>query len=120
MPSLINVTKAALAFWSAVAYYATWHILLNNGTTEHMARIRDVGPRLLPGTKEPVRTVYTGGPSIDYQLTVLVLFFWENIDGSTPAGSLFCFHFATQIVCGWGLIMIESLRHGNQWTIVSL
>ena len=120
MPSFINVSKAALAFLSAAAYYATWHILLNNGTTEHMARIRDIGPRLLPGTKEPVRTVYTGIPSIDYQLTVLVLLFWENVDGSFPAGSLFCFHFATQIACGWGLIMIESLRHGNQWAIVSL
>ena len=120
MPSLINVSQVALAFLSVAAYYATWHILLNNATTNHMARIRDIGPRLLPGTTEPVRTVYTGVPSIDYQLTVLVLLFWEIVNGSTPAGSLFCFHFATQIACGWGLLMIESLRHGNQRTIVSL
>ena len=120
MISLINASKGALALLSVAAYYATWHILLNNGTTEYMARIRDVGPRTLPGTTEPVRTVYTGIPTIDYQLTVMALFFWEMVDGSFPAGSLFCFHFATQIVCGWGLLMIESLRHGNQWTVVSL
>ena len=120
MPSLINVTKAVLAFLSVAAYYGTWHILLNNGTTKHVAHILDVGPPSLPGTKEPVRTVYTGVPSIDDQLTVLVLLFWPIIDGSIPAGSLFGFHFATQIACAWGLLMIEGLRHGNQWTIISL
>ena len=120
MSSLINVTKLALLFLSAAGYYATWYILLNNGTADYMAHIRDFGPRLLPGTKEPVRTVYTGYPAIDYQLTVLALFFWENVDGSNPSASLFCFHFATQIVCGWGLLMIEGLRDGNRWRILSL
>ena len=120
MSSLINSTKVTLALLSAASYYATWYILLNNGTTDHMVQIRDVGSRLLPGTKEPVRTVYTGVPSIDYQLTVLVLFFWENVDGSKPAGSLFCFYFAMQVACGWGLLMIESLRYGNRWAVISL
>ena len=120
MSSLINLTKAALVFLSAVAYYATWYTLINNGTTDYVAHIRDVGPRLLPGTKEPLRTVYTGVPVIDYQLTVLGLFFWENVDGSNPTGSLFCFHFATQVACGWGLLMIEGLRNGNRWTVISL
>ena len=120
MSSLINATRLALLFLSATGYYATWYILLNNGTTDYMAHIRDFGPRLLPGTKEPLKTVYTGIPAIDYQLTVLALFFWENVDGSNPAGSLFCFHFATQVTCGWGLLMIEGLRHGNRWRVISL
>ena len=120
MISSINLSKVALGFLSAAGYYATWYILLNNGSTDHMAHIRDVGPRLLPGTEEPVRTVYTGVPAINYQLTVLALFFWENVDGSNPTASLFCFHFATQVACGWGLLMIEGLRHGNRWTLVSL
>ncbi len=120
MSTLINATKVALILLSAAGYYATWYLLLNNGTTDYMAHIRDVGPRLLPGTKEPVRTIYTGVPAIDYQLTVLALFFWENVDGSNPAGSLFCFHFATQVACGWGLLMVEGLRFGNRWKIVSL
>lgn len=119
MSCLINSTKVALACLSAAAYYATWYILVNNGTTDYMAHIRDVGPRLLPGTKEPLRTVYTGVPRIDYQLTVLALFFWENVNGSNPTGSLFCFQFATQVACGWGLLMIEGLRNGNRWTVIS-
>ena len=120
MSFLINATRLALLFLSAAGYYFTWYILLNNGTTDYMAHIRDIGPRLLPGTKEPIRTEYTGVAAIDYQLTVLALFFWENVDGSNPAGSLFCFHFATQVACGWGLLMIEGLRRGNRWALISL
>ena len=120
MSSLINSTKVALAFLSVAAFYATWYILLHNGTTDHMAHTPVIGPRLLPGTNEPLRTVYTGVRAIDHQLTVLILFFWENIDGSNPSGSLFGFHFAAQNVCGWGLLMIEGLRHGNRWTVISL
>ena len=120
MSSLINATRAALLLLSAAGFYATWYILINNGTVDYMTHIRDVGPRLLPHTNEPLKTVYTGVPAIDYRLTVLALFFWENVDGSIPAGSLFCFHFATQIFSGWGLLMIEGLRHGNRWTLISL
>ena len=85
-----------------------------------MAHTRDIGPQLLPGTKAPVRTVYTGVPAIDYQLAVLAVFFWENVDGSSPSASLYCFHFATQVACGWPLFMIESLRRGNRWALLSL
>lgn len=120
MPTLINSTKVALAFLSVAAIYATWYMLLKNGTAEHLAHTGDVGPRLLSGTKEPLRTVYTGVPAIDHQLTVLVLFFWENLDGSNPSGSLFGFHFVSQNACGWGLLMMEALRHGNRWTAISL
>ena len=120
MSFLINATKLALLCLSAAGYYAVWYILLNNGTTDYMSHIRDFGPRVLPGTKAPLRTVYSGVPAIDYQLTVLALLFWETVDGSHPSASLFCFHFAMQIVCGWGLLMIEGLRHGNRWRVVSL
>lgn len=120
MPSLLNTAKAALVFLSAAGYYATWYSIFHNGTTDHMARMRDVGPRLLPGTKEPVRTIYTGIPVVDYQLTILTLFFWELVDGSQPAASLFCFYFATQVACGWGLLVMEGLRGGNRWSLISL
>lgn len=85
-----------------------------------MSHIRDHGPRVLPGTDKPLKTTYIGVPPIDYQMTVLALFFWEVVDGSHPAASLFCFHFATQVACGWSLIMIEGLRRGHRRTIISL
>ena len=118
MSSLFNATKAALIFLSAAGYYTTWYLLFNNGTTDHVAHSRKLG--LLPGTKEPVRTVYTGVPVIDHQLTFLTLFFWEIVNGSNASASLFGFYFATQVACGWGLLMVESLRHSNRWSLISL
>ena len=118
MSSLLNVTKAGLVFLSAAGCYTTWYFLFNNGTADHTAHSRKLG--LLPGTKEPVRTVYTGVPAIDHQLTFLTLFFWEIVDGSNPSASLFSFYFATQVACGWGLLMVESQRHSNRWSLLSL
>lgn len=120
MSTLVNVSRGGLLLLCAAGYYGTWHLVLNNGTTKYMSHIRDVGPRTLPGTNAPLKTVYIGVPAIDYQLTVLTLFFWEIVDGSNPAASLFCFHFATQVACGWGLLMVEGLRRGHRWRILSL
>ena len=85
-----------------------------------MVRIRDEGPRNLPGTTASLKTSYTGIKSLDYQLTVLTLFFWQLIDGSHPNGSLLCFHFAGQIAAGLGLFVIEALRSGNRNRLISL
>ena len=120
MSALIKITILSLLLLCGAGYYGTWYILLNNGSTDYMSHIRDVGPRLLPGTNEALKTVYIGIPAIDYQLTILTLFFWELVDGSNPSASLFCFHFATQVACGWGLLMIEGLRRGHRWKLVSL
>lgn len=120
MPTLVDTLKFILLFLCGAGFYATWYLLLNNGTTEHLAHIRDVGPRLLPGTKESIKTSYTGIAAIDYQLTVLDLFFWEMVDGSRPEASLFCYHFAGQVFSGWGLLLLESLRSGNSWRAISL
>ena len=120
MFDIIGATKVGLLLLLGTGIYSTWYILLNNGTTKYMSHIRDVGPRLLPGTTEPLKTTYTGVRAIDYQFTVLTLFFWEVVDGSHPAASLFGFHFATQVACGWGLLMLEGLRPGHRWTLISL
>lgn len=120
MPIIIKVTIASLLLLCAAGFYGTWYLLMNNGTSEYMSQIRDVGPPILPGTDEPLKTVYIGVPAIDYQLTVLTLFFWKLVDGSHSSASLFSFHFATQVACGWGLLMIEGLRRGHRWRIVSL
>ena len=120
MSLLINSTKIVLLLLCGTGFYATWYLLLNNGTTGHMTKIRDVGPRLLPGTKEPLKTTYVGVEKIDYQLTVLDLFFWELVNGSRPDASLFCYHFAGQVFSGWALLVIESMRNANLWKSISL
>jgi hypothetical protein len=85
-----------------------------------MIHVLEIGPRLLPGTNESLKTSYTGIPKLDDRLTVLVLFFWEMVDGSKPNASLLCFHFVGQIVAGWGLCMMESLRTGNRRRMIAL
>ncbi|KAL8831593.1 MAG: hypothetical protein Q9191_000773 [Dirinaria sp. TL-2023a] len=97
MSSLINATKVALIFLFAAGYYTTWYFFLHNGTADHIAHSLEL--RLLPGTKEPLRTVYIGVPAIDRQINVLTLLIWEIANGSEASASLFCFYFATQVAC---------------------
>lgn len=85
-----------------------------------MQQIRDQGPHVLPGTRAPLKRHFTGIKRIDYELTILTLFFWEQVDGSLPHASLFCFMFAGQAVAAWSLIYVEGRRLSNQWRIVSL
>lgn len=117
MSSLINGTRAALLLLCAAGFYGTWYLLLNNGT---MSSLEHGFPRFLNGTREPLKTSYTGIGAIDEQLTVLDIFFWEIVNGSNPAASLFSFHFATQVASGWSLLMVEGLRHGHRWRVISL
>ncbi|MCJ1309585.1 hypothetical protein MMC25_003245 [Agyrium rufum] len=120
MAPTILPTYLVLLVLVLLAYYGTWHLLNTNGTAAMMIHIRDHGPHVLPGTSAPLRRTYTGIEAIDYQLTVLALFFWEILDGSRPDAVLQGFHFTGQFGAAYGLLMIESLRGGNKWRIVSL
>ena len=118
LPNII--VSSSLLLLSAAGFYSTWILLMNNGTADIMKHARDVGPRFLPGTQEPIKTSYTSIQWIDYQLGVLTLFFWEMIDGSRPSASLFSFYFGGQLAAGWCVFLIEGLRNGNSWRTVSL
>lgn len=120
MGLLLSNLKLCLLNLSIAGVYTTWYLFYYNGTHSLMMHVRDVGPRILPGTNAPLKTSYTGIEMLDYQLTVLTLYFWELIDGSRPNASLLCFHFAGQITAGWGLLMMEALRAGNRRSILSL
>lgn len=85
-----------------------------------MANLRDHGPHVLPYTdKAPLRKQYTGIELVDYQLTVLVLFFYNMVDGSHPNACLQAYHFGGQIISGWSLLVLESLRWGNRSRLIS-
>ncbi|KAL8991770.1 MAG: hypothetical protein Q9169_007664 [Polycauliona sp. 2 TL-2023] len=63
-----------------------------------MANIRDNGPHTLPfNGNAPLRRIYTGIGPIDYQLTVLSLFFYNIVDGTHPQACLQAYHFAGQL-----------------------
>ena len=117
----LQATQVVLGVNLAVGIYTTWYLLYNNGTAELIGKVRDVGPpTLLPGTNETLKATYVGIGWIDYQLTVLTLFFWETVDGSRPAASLFSFMFAGQAAAAWTILCTEGRRFGNHWRVVSL
>ncbi|KAL8949356.1 MAG: hypothetical protein Q9222_004530 [Ikaeria aurantiellina] len=94
---------------------------MNNGAADMMNDIRDHGPHLLPETngQAPLKTTYTGIAAIDYQLTVLALFFYNIVDGSHPGACLQAYQFCGQLVAGYGLLVLESYRRGNEWKMIS-
>lgn len=75
---------------------------------------------LLPGTTDFLLTKYTGVAAIDKQLTVLVTFFAPVLDDNNHALKLFSIFGLGQFGAGWMVMMMESLRYGNQGRIVSL
>ncbi|MCJ1404566.1 hypothetical protein MMC11_007792 [Xylographa trunciseda] len=119
MPAPVSLLQLSLIALSGLGAYLTWGLALNNGTLSMMERIREYGPQLLPGTDVPLKQSYTGIQAIDNQLTVLVLFFWQLVDGGMPGASLGTFRFASQFVPGWGLVVLESMRSGNKGRIIS-
>ena len=120
MLSLLRATQVLLGVNLAVSIYTTWYLFYNNGTAELMEKVRDVGPRTLPGSNEALKTTYVGIGWIDNQLTLLTLFFWETVDGARPAASLFSFMFAGQGAAAWTILSTEGRRFGNHWKVVSL
>ncbi|KAL8762938.1 MAG: hypothetical protein Q9184_001160 [Pyrenodesmia sp. 2 TL-2023] len=94
---------------------------MNNGTADMMGRVRASGPHaFLPYTEEALlKERYTGISVVDYQLTVLTIFFYNLVDGSHPSACLQAYHFGGQLVSGYALLTFESLRASNKWRIIS-
>ena len=62
----------------------------------------------------------TGIRLVDYQLTVLNVFFYPLLSGSHPSASLQLYHFAGSCFSGYALLLFEGIRNGNRWTIIAL
>ncbi|KAL8728133.1 MAG: hypothetical protein Q9181_005450 [Wetmoreana brouardii] len=120
MPLLLNIARLLLLSLSGLGFYLTWYIFMNNGAAQMMNDIRDNGPHILPYTDGgPLRKTYTGIAVVDYQLTILVLFFYNIVDGSHPNACLQAYHFFGQAIAGYSLLILEGRRYGNKWKIIS-
>lgn len=121
MSPLIRATQLLLVLTLAFGFYTTWYLIYHNGTVELMKEVRDVGPHILPATEgmAALKKTYIGFGWIDYLLTVLTLFFWEAVDGSSPSASLFCFMFAGQLTAAWTILYVEGRRYANRRRLVS-
>lgn len=77
----------------------TWGRAAADGSLTHLFHaLHGANAYILPGTKETLRTSFTGiyWP-IDYFLDVLVVFFWEALDGSHPTASVLGIYFLAQL-----------------------
>ncbi|KAI9785097.1 MAG: hypothetical protein M1816_000508 [Peltula sp. TS41687] len=116
LPSQNGLVKVILPLLSAGAFYA---LFINDDTIRRILAILLSKPVYIPRTEEPMRLRYTGIPPIDYWLTIMVLFFWEALDGSHPDTSLSGVYFLGQLISIWALLWMEGLRRGNAGLIVS-
>jgi len=115
-PTTLNQLKAALYLLSTLGTYQTWGRTLLDGSLSHLLTALH-GPNLpyiLPGTKSPLRTRITHiiWP-VDYLLDMLVVFFWEAVDGSHPATSAVGIYFLAQYLSVLTGIYVDSARQSQ-------
>jgi hypothetical protein len=111
-----GVARLILYVLGFVGIAGTWGITAVNGTLLHLFNALHGGrPYILPGTKFPMRTNFTGiyWP-FDYLLDVLVIFFWEAIDGSHPAASALGIYFLGQFLPILVAFYRDNLRASSQ------
>jgi hypothetical protein len=110
--------RLILPLLSVFALYAIFYFAEINGLNRlaHGA----ISTKTLPGTNEPLRTVYTGIEQVDVVLAALTTFFWPATDGSNPTLTLHSIAFSGTFGAAWTLVTLESWRRGNAWTIAAL
>jgi hypothetical protein len=111
----VPIIAFTLVLTSAFGFYALWGFSTSNGLFEY---IPEMAKTLFSGSKDPA--TLTGLTALDEQLKVMVSFFWPVIDGSSPEISLHAANFLFQAATLWLLLMVEGLRRGNDWKVVSL
>ena len=117
--SQLNVFTIALLFVFAIALDSMWGLIHRNGYYETLRKIRDDGPRLLPGSDTPIRARYTGIYLIDYWLAVMNTVLANVTDGSALHLSLYSIQFAGQLGSITTILMIEGMCQGRTWTPLS-
>ena len=113
------VAHALLAVNWIFALYSTWGLHLFNGGSDIVDAVLKAQPPLLPGTKYPVKTTYTGIKKVDEQFTLLTVMFWPILDGRMPHLSLFSFMFVGQALAEFVLLLLEASRHGNRGRLIA-
>jgi hypothetical protein len=110
--------RVVLPLLSAFALYAIFYFAEINGLNR--LAFEAIATKTLPGTNEPLRTVYTGIAPVDEVLAALTIFFWPATDGSNPTLTLHSVAFSGTFGAAWMLVTLESWRRGNAWTIAAL
>lgn len=108
-----------LPLLSGAAVHCLFNLGFKNGLFNTIGTLVDGEKPLWPGSEEYLITKYTGIKAIDNQLTTLDIFFAPISDRRSKALNLFALYGLGQFGAGWTLLVLESLRRGNQGRIVS-
>lgn len=101
-------TLYILAF---LGFYGTWIRSALNGSLAILFQSLHV-TGTLPGGQLPLKTSLTGiyWP-LDYLLDMLIVFFWQSVDGSHPSTSLFGLYFAGQHIAVIAALYVDSYKY---------
>lgn len=114
--------KLPLQAIAAIGIAGCWGRSLVDGTlTALLSALHSSDAYILPGTDQALKTRITGiyWP-IDYLLNVLVVFFWEAVDGSHPTASAIGLYFLAQYFSILTIFLTEGVRAGSlsrQWSM---
>ncbi|KAK3330016.1 hypothetical protein B0H66DRAFT_43128 [Apodospora peruviana] len=117
IPAVAMISLTAIHL---VGINAMYGLILRNGYYDALVQVLRHPNPTLPGSTNPILTVYNGIPPLDKLLTLASVMFANVTDGSAPALSVYGVHFAGQFLGVLVVLMIEALRQGNQRTVVSL
>lgn len=113
--------KWVFYFLALLGFCNTWGRTVIDGSLGLLLKALDRRERyILPGTQERVRTCVTRlyWP-FDYLLNILIIFFWEAVDGSHPSTSATGIYFLGQYFSILVSMHIDASRLGNarQWKL---
>lgn len=94
-----STPKTILCILGVLGILQTWGRSALDGTLQHIHNaLHNTDGYILPGTNDQLRKSFTGiyWP-IDHLLDVLVVFFWEVVDGSHPTTSVIGTYFGGQL-----------------------
>ncbi|KAL4874742.1 hypothetical protein BJY04DRAFT_233374 [Aspergillus karnatakaensis] len=110
MSALFN-SKTALCALAVVGIWGTHGRSGADGSTALISEALDSPtPYILPGTQSALAESFTGLKPVDYILRLLVLFWWETVDGSHPATSAVGLYFLGQLLPCLVIIYFNGLR----------
>ncbi|KAL4865152.1 hypothetical protein BDV12DRAFT_211221 [Aspergillus spectabilis] len=107
-------TKAALCAVGLMGILGTWGRAIADGSMELQMQAVQSPIHILPGTQSALRRTITGiRYPVDFALNLLIVFWFEALDGSHPAASAVSLYFLGQLFPCALIVYLDSLR-GNR------
>ena len=110
--------KAAILLLAPLGLYNTWIRFILNGSLSRLLAVQNgSGPTPYQLFSSPYRLLssITGiyWP-LDWNLTFMIVFFWETVDGTHPLASVVGIYFLGQYVSLIMVMWVNGYRAGNQ------